>query len=175
MYAWHFCKIDESGRPVLRDGRPLVIGEKLVHHGKPVLCESGYHASERALDALQYAPGDYACWVRLGGEIVRDDDKLVATERTALWGFDASDLLRLFARERALSVIDKWDAPAVVREYLETGEESLRDAAWAAGAAAWAADWAADWAAAWDSANAHLESLLWSAAMDMGLVGEEGE
>ena len=39
--------------------------------------------------------------------------------------FDATDLLREFARWCALQAINKWDAPDVVREYLETGDESL--------------------------------------------------
>jgi len=68
-------------------------------------------------------------------------------------------MLRSFARWCALSVIDKWNAPPIVREYLETGDESKRAAAWAAeaaaaaGFAAWSAEMAAAAAAdaAWDA------------------------
>ena len=78
-----------------------------------------------------------------------------------------------FARWCALQVIHLWDAPPVVREFLETGKEELRDAARdtaraaasdaasdaarAAMAAAWAARRAAMAAAmdaAWDAARA---------------------
>jgi hypothetical protein len=45
-------------------------------------------------------------------------------------------MLREFARWCALQVIHLWDAPDVVRQYLETGDESLRAAARAATRAA---------------------------------------
>jgi len=38
---------------------------------------------------------------------------------------DVTELLFDFARWCALQVIDLWDAPAVVREYLETGEPDI--------------------------------------------------
>ena len=60
---------------------------------------------------------------------------------------------REFARWCALQVVHLWDCPAIVRQYLETGDESTRDAAWAAyGAAAGACDAAASCAAASDTA-----------------------
>src|SRR4029078_12741210 len=105
------------------------------------------------------------------------------TRRKVLAYAPCDDVLRLFAREAALSVLHLWqgEVPAVVREYLETGNEEIRDAAWdaaraaawdagwdaaraAARAAAWAAAWAAARAAAWDDAisdlNSTLESML---------------
>lgn len=33
------------------------------------------------------------------------------------------------AQEKALSLVDKWDAPLIVRQYLKTGDENLRAAA----------------------------------------------
>jgi len=69
---------------------------------------------------------------------------------------------RRVARRIEMDVIHLWDAPPIVKQYLETGDESLRSAAWdaardAASAAAWAAAWdaasAAAWAAAWDAAR----------------------
>ena len=85
----------------------------------------------------------------------------------ALWCLRASDapkdIMRLFARLCALDVIHLWDAPSLVRQYLETGDESLRKkavaaskaAAWDdAGASAVAAAWASSaWAAAWAAAR----------------------
>ncbi len=165
--AWHFVG------DTLRDDRPVPKdGEKLVHDGELVMCESGLHASERIIDALQYASGSTICRVGVGGEILKSDDKLVATERTILWRVDGENLLRKFARLCALDVVHLWDAPDVVLEYLNTGDEKLRDAAWAAGRAvawdaAWHAVWAAlqapgrdaEWAAAWDA--------VWAAERDV--------
>ena len=72
----------------------------------------------------------------------------------ALWTLRASDApeatMRAYACWEALSVSHLWDMPVIVREYLETQDESkraaARDAARAAGAAAGAAR--AAWAAA---------------------------
>ncbi len=163
MRAWHFVKDDRT----LRDGRSLVIGEKLVHDGPVIPCESGYHASERLIDALHYAPGAVLCRVECGGEIIHDGDKLVARERTALWSIDATEILRSFARQCALDVAHLWNMPAVVRGYLENGDESKRAAAWdAARAAAWAAARDAAWAAAWAAAGDAARAAAWAAARD---------
>ena len=152
--AWHFVGA------TLRDGRPIPAdGETLKHKGKLVLCESGLHASERLIDALQYAPGWTLCRVRMSGTIKRETDKLVARERTILWRIDATDVLRTFARRCALDVAHLWDMPPIVRQYLETGDGSIKAAAMAdAWATAWDAARAAAWDAAWDAA--------WAAARD---------
>jgi hypothetical protein len=149
--AWHF-----AGK-ALRDGRPLPAdGEWLIHDGpEVVMCETGLHASRRVIDALQYAPGPTVCRVTCR-RIVDEykNDKLVCWERRIDWRIEnADDLLRAFARKAALSVIHLWDAPAIVRQYLETGDESIR-------AAAWAAAWDAARDAAWDAAR----DAAWDAA-----------
>jgi len=65
-------------------------------------------------------------------------DKIVGNRRRILWRIDAMDTLRAFARRCALDVIHLWDAPDVVRRYLETGDEALRVAATVSAArAAW--------------------------------------
>lgn len=133
LLAYHF--VGES----LRDGRAIPAdGEWLVHDGAVKLYASGLHASIAPFDALQYAPGNTLCLVELRGTIVRGDDKVVASERRIIKRIDAEPLLREFARWSALQVIELWDAPDVVRQYLTTGDESLRAAAWAAARdAAW--------------------------------------
>lgn len=93
------------------------------------ICESGLHASRKAWDALQYAPGPYVTLCEVRGIVTEEGDKLVCHERRPLWGYDATNVLRLFARRCALDVIHLWDAPDVVKRYLETGDESLRAAA----------------------------------------------
>jgi hypothetical protein len=103
--------------------------------------------------------------VKLSGTIVRGDDKAAATKRTYLAEIDAEPILREFARKCALSVTHLWDAPRVVRQYLETGDESLRAAA--RDAAAWDAAWdaarAAAWAAARDAQKKMLEEMCLAA------------
>ncbi|WP_423176271.1 MULTISPECIES: DUF7666 domain-containing protein [unclassified Stenotrophomonas maltophilia group] len=186
LTAFHFVA------DTLRDGRPVPAdGELLVHDGKVELCAQGLHASIDAFDALQYAPGNTLCLVELSGTIVRGDDKVAASERRIIKRIDAEPLICEFARWSALQVIELWDAPDVVRQYLTTGDESLRaaardaawDAAWdaardsaraAALDAAWAAAWAAAraaaraaaWAAARDSARAAARDAAWDAAWD---------
>jgi hypothetical protein len=156
MKAWHF--VGET----LRDGRPVPAdGEWLEHDGELVMCKSGLHASVRLIDALKYAPGATICRVELDGEIVEDDDKVVAMRRRIVWRVDGDGLLREFARWCALQVIHLWNAPDVVREYLETGNEDLRAAAWAA---AWDAAWDAAGDAAWDAAGAAAGAAAWGAA-----------
>ena len=165
LIGWHFS----TGKLGYGDGREIIIGKTHKVKGPLELCACGLHASERIIDALQYAHGPMVYKVRLHGKILRGDDKACATQRTYLAGFDATDILRLFARKCALDVIHLWDAPDVVKRYLETGDESLRAAAWAAaGAAAWAAARAAAGAAAgavaWDAARAALLAAAWDAA-----------
>src|SRR3970040_1215197 len=123
--AWHF--LADSGK--LRDGRPAVDGEWLLHTGPAVMCESGLHASRKVTDALRYAPGSILCRVECRGVVEERADKLLCLERKILWRIDSTDVLRRFARMCALDVIDLWNAPAVVVEFLSTGETSLRDAA----------------------------------------------
>jgi hypothetical protein len=174
MKAWHFVS------DTLRDGRPVPAdGEVLVHKGPLILCASGLHASKNILDALQYAPGSIICRVEVGGEIIHCYDKLVCSERTILWRASGEQVLRKFARMCALDVIHLWDAPAIVVQYLKTGDQSIRAAARdasdaardadlaAARAAAWAADAAdAARATAWDAAVAAARAAAWAAARD---------
>jgi hypothetical protein len=157
MLAWHFLKSDR--KLAYPPHTPVFPGQLLtVDPVRLGLCEYGLHASERALDALKYAPGPIVCRVQLGGRILTGEDKLCASERTVIAMADATGTLRAFARACALDVIDKWNAPAVVREYLETGNEDLRAAAWSAWSAESAA-WSAE-AAAESKQNTRLEAML---------------
>ena len=156
----------------LRDGRPVpAIGEWLVHEGPIKLCASGLHASRHPFDALTYAPGARLHRVELRGIEGEEADKVVARERRIIASIDAADLLRAFARQCALDVVELWDAPDVVRTYLLTGDETIRAAARAAARAAEAAQdaWAARataWAAqdAWDAWDAWAAQAAWAAA-----------
>ena len=157
--AWHFLQVRGDGAAVLRDGRPLQVGQWLVHEGPVEICASGLHASTRAWDALHYSPGSYITRVEVEDVRERHNDKLVCTRRRPVWGFDAEPVLRAFARRVAKDCLDKWigTVPQVVLDYLETGDESLRSAAESAA-------WSAAESAAWSAAESAAESAAWSAA-----------
>lgn len=145
MIGYHFTS------ETLRNGQPIPpVGEWLEHAGPVEPCQSGLHASEHPCDALQYAPGPLLHRVELEGDLVSHGDppdKWCGRRRRILATIDATELLRAFARWCASSVVHLWDAPEVVRRYLETGDESLRAAAWSAAAARSAAA-TATWSAA---------------------------
>ena len=152
--AWHFVA------DTLRDGRPIPAdGETLRFSAEPILCVQGLHASVDPFDALQYAPGETLCLVQCGGKIIHGNDKLVCTERTIIARCDATPGLRYFARMQALSVAHLWEPLEVVLDYLMTGDEAIRGAAWGA-----ARDAARD--AAWDAARDAALDAARAAALD---------
>ena len=171
-YAWHFC----DGWK-LRDGTPLEVGRTYHVKGRIQMCRHGLHWSERALDALRYAPGSVVCRVRYGGDVLRVSDKGCSSRRKVLWASDAEAVLKTFGRWCADRVLPLWDAPEVVQRFLATGDKSIRVAAgvaaWnvamasptaAAGrhaaAAAAAATGFATWAAIWESAWAATKAAV---------------
>lgn len=167
---WHFCQVDEHGvaRLGYGDNREVKAGETLRVEGEPVLCERGLHASRRLWDALSYAQGKRLalCRVELGGTVQHGDNESVGNSRTVVAMLDADTtetLLRDFGRWCALQVAHLWNAPDVVRQYLETGDELLRDAAWAASRAA---DLEASRDAAWFAARAAARAADWTVKME---------
>jgi len=161
------------------DNRPIKEGETHSVEGELVLCENGLHASERVIDALKYAPGSTLWLVELSGEIVEGEDKVCARSRKYIKEIDCEELLREFARKQALINIEKIkpycsaEAFSLIVDYLETGNDELRSAAWsAARSAAWSAESAesaesAAWSAARSAesaAESAARSVAWSAA-----------
>lgn len=143
------------------DRRRVAVGRTHTVDGEIEICHRGLHSSRRIIDALQYATGPIVWRVKSWGTVIEQDDKFVAAHRQYIaGGIDISDVLRAFARKCALSVIDKWDAPEIVRRYLETGDESIRAAPWYA---ARAAARAAAWYAARDEYNTQLTAMVWEA------------
>ena len=139
--AWHW----HNGK--LRDGRPVIVGETITHDGLLVLCESGLHASERAADALRYAPGSWISRVECSGETLRQDDKFVCRRRKVLWTYDAERVLWEWlcrCAERALPIFeaerpaDKRPRAAIDLRRAWIGGRSVTDE---------------EWAAAWDAAR----------------------
>jgi hypothetical protein len=87
-------------------------------------------------------------------DAIDGDDKftVISRRRKIIASIDITELSWEFARWCALQVVAKWNAPTTVCEYLETGAESLREAAkllaekgvaaaaeWKRAGAAWAA------------------------------------
>lgn len=138
MKAYWFSKDGVSNQ-----GSRYEVGKTYRVTGEIVPCQNGLHGSEHPSDALAYAGCATLDLVELSGAVVPHGnpvDKCAARKRKHLARIDATELLRAHARWCALQVIHLWKAPAVIREYLETGDESKRDAAWAAARAAQRAD-----------------------------------
>ena len=170
---WHWLPED---RRLRYDSRQLVVaGETIKHDGPVVMCESGLHASERAIDSLRYAPGPIICRVTLGGTVIDGKDKSVASERNVLWMADATNTLHEFAclcaedslRTAKVEDVRCWQAIETKRKWLRG--EATDDELTAARAAAWAAASAAAWDAARDACDAAwaaARAAAWAAACD---------
>lgn len=182
MKYWHFLPDDGC----LRYGNheKVKVKHTLMHPPdfEPVLCKKGFHASKRAIDALQYAPGSLVCLVTLHGKIVHDDDKVVAHGRTVLAMADATNVLHEMAcrcAENALKLIKnpdprsvaaieakrKWLRGEITNDELSAARSAAESAAWsatrlAAESAAWSAAWLAARLAAESAQNTMLESML---------------
>ena len=164
VLAWHFL----SSKWTAHGDFKVEVGKTYKHEGDVEPCTSGLHASVKALDANSFRKGPVVTRVECSGTVIHHEAKLVCSERKALWGYDATEELRAFARWAALKVAHLWPKknpmPPVVREYLETGNEALRGEAYraayvaanAAAYAAYAALAAAAAAYAFAAANAAL-------------------
>jgi len=170
-FGWWFAASDVLPNG---DGRKVVIGETLTIDGDPRCCAKGLHASTRIIDALQYAPGPLIYRVRLSGQIDKEDDKLAASERTALWVVDGTKILREFAALVAKDALlverkagrephpDSWRAVEVALLFVRgKATDQERSAAWSA---AESAARSAARSAAWRAAESAAESAAWSAA-----------
>ncbi len=169
---YHFLTSDM--RAGHSDEPPWTVGETRSIDVEPVLCEQGYHASPTLRDALRYAPGPIACIVVLGGCVVSDEDKSVATRRTLLSAVNVERELRIFACDCAEHVLHIYEeqypgdkrprhAIEVARRFISgkaTDAEltaaraaayaAARAAAYAAARAAWAVT-SSFWDAAWSA------------------------
>jgi hypothetical protein len=179
--CWHFARTDR--KLGYKDGRLIEVGAIHKVDATPKCCAAGLHGSIRAIDALAYAAGPIISRVRIWGMLDKQSDKLCGKVREYLAVSDATEELRSFARWCALHVIHLWNVPEIVRQYLETGDESIRatarDAAWtaamdvagdaamaAANTAAWAAAGDAAMDVAGDAARAAANTAAWAAAGD---------
>lgn len=150
VLAWHFLPEDKRLRRGTRE--EVRVGRVVRVDCEPVLCKKGLHASERAIDALEYAPGPILCRVEVRGTILRDSDKLVGTERKCLAMADATTLLHEFAC---------WCAKLALKVAKVDDERCYTKLKWLKRQATddeLAAAWDAAWAAARAAQNKHLTS-----------------
>ncbi len=191
VLGWHW--LHNNGCLRYAPYSKVEVGQTLTAKGPLKLCENGMHASRRALDALQYAPGPIICRVELSGELLEGIDILCARRRKVLAMSDATRVLHEFAcwcveqallRERELGREPdrrSWDAIEVKRKWMngEATDEELemariaaydaeRETSYAARAvarfAALAAALAAARAAAWVAARDTVWNAVWAAA-----------
>ena len=173
VLAWHFLAAD---RRMAHQDEVVEAGYVYTYDGPLKLRGAGFHASVRAVDAIQYAPGPVVCRVRCSGEIIHNKDKLVAQHREVLWMADATSVLRLIACEcvrktplgNGRVVWDLLTDPRS-REVVEVAEryahgkatdKELAAARDAASAAARDAAWDAAWAGASDFQNVIATRML---------------
>lgn len=131
------------------------------------------HASIRPLDALEYAPGPWACLVECGGKVIHGDDKLVCSERAIIAVVNAEKLLHYFACDCAAMAIETdlssneelWLAVDMKLAWLDglCSDEDLDAARDAARATAWDAARAT----ARDAENKHLGEMLMAAIKEV--------
>ena len=190
MKALYFSTEDKKLR--YGDNRIIVVGETHRVDCSPKCCNIGLHASKRAIDAVSFAPGSILFLVELSGDIDEQEDKLAAQSREYLAEFDATDLLREFARKIALINIEKIkpycneESYNLIIHWLKTGDEATRSAAYSAAKAAansaanpaansaarsaaysaWSAWSAAE--SAWAAAESAANSAAWSAEKSAG-------
>ena len=146
--CWHFAG------EILRDGEPLPKkGDVLTHEGAIKCCESGYHGSTRAIDALEYAPGTMVARVRLSGDMESQSDKHCARVRENLTDYvDATRVLHEFACWYATGALDAEEAAG--RNVDPRSRRAIEvKLAWLDGDATDDEQDAA-WGAAWDAARA---------------------
>jgi hypothetical protein len=165
--------------------RPIKEGDALTASGALVPCSNGLHFSTEPFDALQYAGGHILWQVEGSDDAVPHNtpvDKYCCSRRVHLRSLDATRLLYVFAARQAVKVIDHWECPAVVREYLTDTASGLdrsdiRDRAHTAAAATTnAAAYAATYTTATNAAaytyNAAKKEFLQQAAKEFNEMVE---
>jgi hypothetical protein len=121
---------------------------------KAETCHTGFHGSEKILDALSYVKGEVLAHVEVRGECDKQDDKQAWTEmrikKAYKWTKEESVKLAIFSAELVIELYEKqYPKDSRPREAIEAAKAYLKDpseANSAADAAAYAAD-AADAAA----------------------------
>ena len=134
------------------------IGKWVCHKGKLEMCESGFHASERILDAMEYTNLEELALVEVKGKYLKQDDKqcweYMRIKKLYRWTKADSVSLAIYAAELVLDIYEKKypddkrprKAIEAAKKVLKNDNEENRAAAEAAAGAAGAegAAWAAE-------------------------------
>jgi hypothetical protein len=127
------------------------VGEWRKHKDKLDMCHSGFHASVRAVDAMQYVNCEILALVEVRGKHLAQDDKQCWSEmrvvRAYEWTKTDSVAMAIYAAELVIGTYEKKypddkrprQAIEAARAWLENPSEENRSAADAARAAAYAA------------------------------------
>lgn len=152
------------------------IGKWYKTQGDLSICNNGFHASQKPMQALGYVAGELLALVEVRGESVIEDDKECWEEMRLLkvwhWKKENSVALAIFAAEQVIDIYEKKypddkrprAAIEAAKAFLKNpSEENRKEAAAAARAAAWtAAARAAAWAAVAAEAAAEAR-VAWAA------------
>lgn len=125
MFAWLWC------------GERLHSGAGLPRFGETINCKppvrlhhSGLHAALDPYDALVVnASGSMLAFVRAEGVLQSGDGWVASTHQRFCNVVDAGPLLTSFSRWCALQAEPVWQAPAVARDFLLTGDATLAEPA----------------------------------------------
>jgi hypothetical protein len=125
--AWDFSKHGET-LPSEYGGGQICVG--LNYELLPVKEHqlAWYSGSDFILYALKNAYGPIVWKVELSGQIRKHKDFFTATSKKYIkGGIDITDILLVFARKQALSVLDNWSKPVPdeLMEWLKTGDKVL--------------------------------------------------
>jgi hypothetical protein len=169
-----------SANLVSHGGFTWEVGKWEKHKGDVKACNSGFHASVRAINAMQYVNCEHLALVEVKGKSdLSENDKQCWSEMRLLkvynWKKEDSVALSIYAAELVIDLYEKQypndDRPRkaieAARKYLENPTEAAAEAAWAAARAAEAAEaaeaaWAA-WAAARAAEAAEAAEAAWAA------------
>jgi len=152
------------------------VGKWQKHKGKLKMCQSGFHASEKVIDAMQYTNTEEIAQVEVHGEHLEQSDKQVWSEMKVLkvydWTKEDSVRLAIFAAELVIQNFEReYPNDESPRQAIEAAKKWLRNpnkqnqsAAWSAASVASTADatWSGKSAAA--CAAYATASVAWSAA-----------
>jgi hypothetical protein len=175
VLAWHFLANDGT----TCDGTKPAPGGTERYVGPLQMCEFGLHGSRQLLDALDYARGSILRRVTLSGEVVEDQDKVVAEVREEHWRMNIAPVLHEFAcREaedalRQVGVKDEraWNAIRVKRWWLRGEATDVELSSAREGAKAAAKD--AVRGAGWVGANAAAKVAVRDAVRDAVWAAED--
>ena len=131
------------------------VGTWRKHKGKLDMCRSGFHASIKAIDAMQYVNCEILALVEVRGKHLKQDDKQCWSEMRVVhaheWTKPDSVALAIYAAELVIGDYEKRNpddkrprqAIEAAKEWLKNPTEENLAAAYAAHAAAYAAHAAA--------------------------------